>query len=96
MGYVFVFETSYDVDYGVHFSYVGKEFISKSFAFGRTLDQSCYIDEFYRRVNSAFTVVQTGEIVNSFVFDFNHSHVGFYRTKRIVCRHRLTFRKRVE
>ena len=93
---VFVLEASHNVNDRVHLSYVRKEFVSESFAFGRALYKPCDIDEFYACRRNFFAVIKRGESGKSFVRNGNHSHVRFDGTERKVRRLRACVRDCVE
>ena len=83
---VFVLETSHNVNDRVHLSYVRKEFVSESFAFGRALYKPRDIDEFYACRRNFFAVIKRGESGKSFVRNRHHANVRLDGAERKVCR----------
>ena len=81
-----IVKATHDVNDCIDFPYVRKKFVAEALAFARAFDKTCDIHKFKRGRRDFFAVVKSGEFLKSLVGDGNHTHVGFNRAERIICR----------
>ena len=93
---IIVLKTPYDMDYGVHLAYMGKELIAKAFALGRSLDKPGYIDKLDYGRGYLFGVIYFGQLIQPFIRNGNYADIGVYRTEGIIGRLRVKIGQGVE
>ena len=93
---VFVLEASDDMNDGVHFADMREELISESLAVACALDEPCNIDEFDDGGGDFFAVIKSCELVQPFIGDGDHAHVGLDGAEWVVCGIRTCVRDGIE
>ena len=80
-----VLEASYNVNDGVNLTDIRKELISKTFALGSSLYQTCDVNEFESSGSELIRLIHFSQLVQSLIGDRNYTHVLFDSAEGIVC-----------
>ena len=63
---------------------VAEEFVAEPFAFARSFDQTCYITEFYGRIDRLFGIIDVRQIRYPLVRNSDDSYVRLYRAEGVI------------
>ena len=93
---IVVLKTAHNVNNRVALADIREELVPQTFALGRALYKSRYVNELNRRGCVFVGVVHLGELVESLVGHGYNAHIRLNRAERVVCRLRPRVCNRVE
>ena len=96
MNNVIVFKATHHVDGGICLADMCKEFIPQAFTRACSCNQASDINKFNDGRNRAFWHDDIGELLQTKVRHFHHTHIGLDRAKRIVLSRNAGFGQGVE
>ena len=86
MNYIFVFKTTHHMNDRIHLPHICEKFISQTFSFTGSGNQSCNIDHFNGSRNDCRCSHQIGEGLKTGVRYLYHAHIGIDRAKWVIGR----------
>ena len=84
MCHIVVIKAAEHMEYGIGLTYVGEEFISKTFPLACALHKSCDIHDLYCGRNYRTRIAHLHKLVETVVGHGDNAHIGLYGAEREV------------